>query len=98
MAPELRRALVYSLATMLLLGGAARPAFAFRYVNWNILNYPGTTSSVREPGYRAVLADIQPDVLVVQEMQSQAGVNQFLANVLDVINPGQWTAVTFHNG
>lgn len=97
MAPDLRRVFVYSLA-LLLVSGASTPAFAFRYVNWNILNYPGTTSAVREPGYRAVLTDIQPDVLVVQEMQSQAGVNQFLANVLDVINPGQWVAVTFHNG
>jgi endonuclease/exonuclease/phosphatase family metal-dependent hydrolase len=98
MAPDVRRAVVYSLASFLLLSGAARPAFAFRYVNWNILNYPGTTSSVREPGYRAVLGDIQPDVLMVQEMASPTGPSQFLTNVLDVINPGQWTYVTFHNG
>jgi endonuclease/exonuclease/phosphatase family metal-dependent hydrolase len=98
MAPDLRRAFVCSLASLLVLSGAAPPAFAFRYVNWNILNYPGSTASVREPAYRAVLTDIQPDVIVVQEMTGAAAANQFLTNVLDVVNPGQWVAVGYHNG
>src|SRR5204863_5734181 len=66
---------------------------------WNVLNYPGSTASVREPAYRTVLTDIQPDVLVVQEMTTVAGAaNQFLTNVLDTIQPGQWAVVPYNNG
>src|SRR5262245_38980311 len=99
MAPDTRRAAA-ALLCILMLAGVTRPAFAFRFVNWNILNWPGTasTAAVREPAFRTVIADIQPDVLVVQEMQSQAGVDQFLNNVLNVVNPGQWVAVRFHDG
>ena len=98
MAPDVRRAFERALLAVLLVSFVPRPAHALRFCNWNILNWPGTasTAAVREPAFRTVLADIHPDVLVVQEMQSQAGVNQFLTNVLNVNDPGQWTAVTFH--
>src|SRR5262245_28492441 len=97
MAPDLRRALVYSFASIVLLSGAASPAFALRFVNWNVLNYPGSTASVREPAYRTVLTDIQPDVLVVQEMTGSGPANQFLTNVLNTIQPGQWAQVPYNN-
>jgi len=73
-------------------------ADAFRLATWNMLNYPGAQGAAREPHFRTVLASVHPDVLVVQEMQSQTGVNQFLANVLEPIEPGQWAAGPFVNG
>ncbi len=51
-------------------------------MNYNLLNYPGSTSSFRNPYFIQTLNYIHPDILVVQEMTSQAGVNEFLNNVL----------------
>lgn len=95
MAPVLRRAVLVSLASMFF---AAHPAFALRFVNWNVLNYPGSTASVREPAYRTVLTDIQPDVLVVQEMTGATQAEQFRVNILETIQPGQWALVPYNNG
>jgi endonuclease/exonuclease/phosphatase family metal-dependent hydrolase len=76
----------------------APAAHALRVVNWNILNYPGAGGAAREPYFRTVLAPLGADVIVVQEMQSDAGVNSFRDNVLNVIEPGQWASAPFING
>ena len=65
--------------------------------SYNILNYPGSTSSIRNPYFRTVIENVQPDVLVVQEILSQAGVDEFLNNVLNVASSG-YAAGTFING
>ena len=78
--------------------GVAAPADALRIVNYNILNYPGSTGPTRDPHYRTILAPLSPDVVVVQEMQSQAGVDEFLGSVLNTLEPGQWAAAPFING
>lgn len=83
-----------------LLVSMAPPAHALRLVDYNITNYPGTNPffSTRQPLFRAILSPLSPDVLVVQEMQSQAGVDSFRTNVLNVIEPGQWSSAPFYNG
>ncbi|GJM43401.1 MAG: hypothetical protein DHS20C21_02430 [Gemmatimonadota bacterium] len=73
---------------------AAAPALALRVATYNILNY----SSGRTAAFRTVLTELQPDVLMVQEILSQSGVNNFRTDVLDVVNPGEWSAATFVNG
>ena len=78
--------------------GAAPPAHASRIVDWNILNYPGNSGPTRDPYYRTVLAPIGADLVVTEEMTSQAGVNEFLASVLNTLEPGQWAAPTFIDG
>ncbi|MFH1680286.1 MAG: endonuclease/exonuclease/phosphatase family protein [Candidatus Eisenbacteria bacterium] len=65
---------------------------------WNLLNYPGSTGPERAPYFRTVLGGLGADVLVTQEMIGQNGVNQFLATVLDVVEPGAWSAGPFHDG
>jgi hypothetical protein len=83
-------------STALLLALAA-PAHALRLIDWNILNYPGTTGATRDPFYRTVLAPLSPDVLVTEETTSQAGVTEFLGS-LNVMEPGQWSAAAFVDG
>jgi hypothetical protein len=56
---------------------AATPAHALRLVNWNILNYPGTSGATRDPNYRTVLGPVGADAIVTEEMTSQAGVDEF---------------------
>jgi len=100
MAPELwparaRRALALAGLAIVL---HAPSASALRIVNWNILNYPGPSAATRNPNFRTVLSPLGADVVVVQEMQSQVGVDGFLANVLNTLEPGQWAAAPFTNG
>jgi exonuclease III len=53
-----------------------------RIVTYNILNYPNNSSS-RNSYFKQILDEISPDIVVVQEMTSQYGVNTFLSNVLN---------------
>jgi len=73
----------------------APPAHAIRVVTWNLLQYPATSLSVRQPNFRTVMAAIHADVLITQELDSAAGRDSFLTNVLDVVEPGQWAATSW---
>ncbi len=73
---------------------AAQSADAIRVMTYNVLNY----SSGRTTEFREVLAAIQPDVLVLQEVLSQPAVDTFHVLVLENVNPGEWTAGEFDNG
>jgi hypothetical protein len=88
-----------SLAAMLAaLIAATTPAHALRVVNYNITNYPGVLFPQRQPHFRTVLTPLGADVVVVQEIQSQVGVDSFRVNVLNVLEPGQWESAPFTNG
>lgn len=68
-----------------------------RIMSYNILNYPGSDAATRNPYFRTIIRNANPDVLVVGEMQSQAGMDNFLNNVLNQTG-SQWSAGTFING
>jgi hypothetical protein len=68
----------------------ATPAHALKVVTWNLLAYPSAGLAARQPLFRTVIANLDPDVLMVQEMVAQTGVDSFLTNVLNVVEPGQW--------
>jgi hypothetical protein len=77
----------------------AAPAHALRLVSYNLLNYPGSSGGARAPYYRTILAPLSADVIVTGEMSSSSGgETQFLNEVLNVMEPGQWAAVPFVNG
>lgn len=67
-----------------------------KIMSYKLLNYPGSDTTTRNPYFRTVLAYVNPDVLVVQEITSQVGVNGFLANVLNAY--GEYSAGTFIDG
>jgi hypothetical protein len=69
-----------------------------RVVSYNTLNYPGSTSSIRNPEFRKILRRIDPDVAVLQEMTSSAGMDEFRTQVMNVIYPGRYVAVPFNDG
>ena len=73
-------------------------ASAIKIASWNLLQYPGTTGISRHPDYKTVIKALNPDILVVQEMGSIAGVNQFLANVMNSSYPTKYAAGPFFNG
>lgn len=74
------------------------PAQALRIVNYNLTNYPGSNSSLRNPKFRTILGPLAADIVVVQEMLSQTGVDSFRTRVLNTLEPGQWASAPFING
>ncbi len=68
-----------------------------KIASYNLLNYPNA-SSTRDPYFRRVIHSIKPDILVVQEMTSSAGVSGFLSNVLNYYQSGLYSTITFHDG
>lgn len=77
---------------------AASPAQAVRVVSWNILNYPSASGNSREDDHRVVLADMQPDLIVAQEITTTSGATEWLNDVLNTMEPGQWAMAPFTNG
>jgi hypothetical protein len=77
---------------------AAPPAHALRLVDYNVTNYPNVLFPARQPYFRTVFAPLNADIVVCQEFTSQAGVDSFRTNVLNVNEPGQWASAPFFNG
>ncbi len=100
MAPVPSRAFAARVLLFLAFACLAPPpaARALRIANYNIMLYPSVNVSGRNPYFRQVLSPLGADVVVVQEIQSQAGVDSFLNNVLNVLEPGQWASAPFING
>ncbi|MBD3349644.1 MAG: choice-of-anchor D domain-containing protein [Candidatus Eisenbacteria bacterium] len=96
--PSRRRTCGVAAATFLLALLVAMPAQAVRVCTYNILNFPGSTGTARVPYFRTVVEEVDPDVLVVQEMLSLSGVNQFLGDVMNYSTPGLYAAGPFVNG
>jgi hypothetical protein len=99
MAPEPRsRRLAGALVAAAFAAAFATPSQALRLVNYNVTNYPSVLLAQRQPHFRTILAPLGAEIVACQEFQSQAGVDSFLNNVLNVIEPGQWLAAPFFNG
>ncbi len=80
---------------------AAPGAQALRVVQYNITNYP-FQSFIRNPYYRTIFQNLGADVVVTQEMTgfgtNPPGLNDFLNNVLNTNEPGQWAVAPFWYG
>jgi endonuclease/exonuclease/phosphatase family metal-dependent hydrolase len=76
----------------------APPAFALRVVDYNLMYYPSVNVSGRNPYFRTVMSPLGADVVLAQEVQTQAGVDSFRTNVLNVLEPGQWLSAPFTDG
>ncbi|MEO5618014.1 MAG: FlgD immunoglobulin-like domain containing protein [Candidatus Eisenbacteria bacterium] len=75
---------------------AAGPAHALRVVTWNFAVYHETNLAGRQSNFRTVMANLNADVLIAQEINSQAGVDSFQISVLNVVEPGQWANSGFY--
>lgn len=74
------------------------PGSALRICQYNSLNYPGTTGPQRNPNFRHIIAQFDPDVLVMEEFSAESNMTQFLANVLNYGQPGTYAAAPFVDG
>lgn len=91
----LRLALV--LVAVLSIVAAPQPAAAVRVCTYNVLNWPDDYAT-RAAYFRTVMAEIDADVIVLQEVESQLGVAKFYLDVLDDIAPGEYWMMPFANG
>lgn len=66
-------------------------------MTYNIMNYPDVDTTGRNPYFRTTFTSIHPDILVVQEVTTLAGVNGFLNNILNKVSSG-YSAGAFING
>ena len=64
-----------------------------KILTYNILNYPNF-SSTKNVKYQQIFAEAEPDIVAVQEILSQYGVNLFLSDVLG----NSFEAATFFDG
>jgi len=97
-ARGLRRTPIALAFAGLMLLASAPAAFALRVVDYNITNYPSVLFPARQPYFRTIMTPLNADIVVVQEMRTQAGVDSFRTNVLNVIEPGQWASAPFFDG
>lgn len=79
---------------------AAGPAHALRVVTWNIHAYDTATNTIswRQASFRTVMTNIDADVVIVQELLTSAAQDSFYYDVLDVVQPGQWTKGSYQTG
>ena len=68
-----------------------------RVATYNILDFPQSFGVQRLDDFRTALSFIDPDILVVQEMQSQSGVDLFLDSVMSRVH-SSFTSAPFHDG
>ncbi|MCX7877205.1 MAG: T9SS type A sorting domain-containing protein [Ignavibacteria bacterium] len=66
-------------------------------MTYNILEYSGSDSAIRNPYFRTVIRNTSPDILVIQEIHSQQALNGFLSNVMNAYG-NIYTAGAFING
>ncbi len=66
-------------------------------MSYNILNYAGSDTTTRNPYFRTVVSAVNPDILVVQEMISQSGMDGFLTNIMNSFGEN-YSAGIFING
>ncbi len=89
----LRRVLLVGIAVVLTSAGTAE---GIRIVTYNLLNYNGSTRAAQ---FKAILNDLQADILVVQEIASSSAPGIFLADVLNAADgPGGYARATFVAG
>ena len=67
--------------------------YRVKILTYNVLNYPNFANE-KNAKYQMIFDEAQPDIVAVQEILSQAAVNQFLANTLG----SSFSAATFFNG
>ncbi len=66
-----------------------------RLMTYNLLNYQDENE--REAHYINIISEIEPNLIVAQEIVGNNGFNNFKVDVLDLVNPGLWSGASFTN-
>ena len=77
----------------------AQVSYTQNVVSYNLWNYRGTSASdnTREDDFRLVIAETDPDLIVVQELENNTGYTHFLNDVLNHDDAGRYEGASFSN-
>ena len=64
-------------------------------MTYNLLNYGDDDD--RESYFQEIIGEIQPDLIVCQEVVGTTGYNHFLDDVLNIVQPNEWSGADFTN-
>ena len=67
----------------------------YTFLTYNLLNYEDEDD--RESYYQEIIGEIQPDLIVCQEVVGTTGYNHFLDDVLNDVQPNEWSGADFTN-
>ena len=65
---------------------------------YNLLNYVSSDTATRNPFFRRIVNASNPDILIVEEMTSQAMADAFLNKVMNLSGAGVYQAGVFIDG
>lgn len=69
----------------------------FKVVSYNSLRYSPTNIDARHPDYRMIMNDIQPDILLLEELSGLSAAEMFRDSVMN-IDSSTYTMASFING
>lgn len=69
-----------------------------RMATYNTLNFPGSFGVSRIPYFRTVIKSMRPDILLIQELESEQGLLTFLNQVMNYGQPNLYQSAIFVNG
>ncbi len=88
------RALALAALCTAALTSFAAPAHALRVATWNLMRFQSnnvvTPVASRTPAIRTVISAMQPDIVLVEEVNDSGARDSLLNNVFNVLEPGQW--------
>ena len=87
---------IYAILLTVIFSGTSYSQDTAKIMTYNLLNYSG--SILKDQNFRKTIKYADPDILVVEEIVSQTGVNNFLNNVMNYYASGIYAAGTFLNG
>jgi len=90
---KMKKYIISILTILLFLATIIHSQERVKIATYNILNYPYNTAA-KNPKFQLILDEINPGILVVQEILSQSAVNEFLNEVLS----DEYEAGDFING
>ena len=62
-------------------------------MTYNLLNF--SDENEREDDFIEIIEFIQPDIIIAQEVNGQAGFSNFKSDVLDIMEPNIWSGAEF---
>ncbi|MFQ6606649.1 MAG: lamin tail domain-containing protein [Fidelibacterota bacterium] len=65
----------------------------YTVVTYNLWNFQNDTA--RATSFRTTFTDMEPDIIVAEEVVGSVGYNHFLADVLETWQPSAWTGAPF---
>lgn len=69
-----------------------------RVASYNLLDYTTSTGPARNIYFRRSMETLAPDILITQEVTSQAATDLFRTDVLDATMPDRFLSAAFHDG